>query len=77
MTAVASTGSADRCLADLPPATECTPGFAPLAVWHRQFRTTEAPAAQRFFTGAYRPGWRICGRPVSGRWRIGVATPVR
>lgn len=32
-----------------------------VAVQYRQFRTTDAQAARRFFAGAYQPGWRIPG----------------
>ncbi|OBH51661.1 AraC family transcriptional regulator [Mycobacterium colombiense] len=36
-------------------------GFRPAAVQHKQFRTADAPAARRFFAGAYQPGWRLAG----------------
>lgn len=43
------------------PGRDQQPGFRPVAVQYKQFRTADAQAARRFFAGAYQPGWRISG----------------
>lgn len=40
---------------------ESEQGCHPVTVQYKQFRTTDAQAARRFFAGAYQPAWRVSG----------------